>query len=308
MNLLDGQSDVLWSSPNFYFEGDPREIIPNDPSYGSQYHHPLMKNNLAWDITFGNPNIIIGITDDGVSTTHTDLAPNIWINTDEIAGNGIDDDANGYIDDVQGWDFSSNNNDPNPNSTSNDHGTHVAGISAARTNNAIGVAGVSGHSKIMALQFYGVGAWTAAVCNAAFTYAANNGAKVVNTSYNIDGFVGDPVFTAGMQYMHDAGVLHFNSGWQQQPVKSSPPGFSAICNGGKYGCFRFKKQFQQLWHRHGYFGSGIIHLFYCLIKQLRNEIRNQYVITQCSRSSSIDLVSQSNMEQLPGGSPAFSYS
>ena len=107
MNLLDGQADVLWSSPNFYFEGDPREIIPNDPSYGSQYHHPLMKNNLAWDITFGNPNIIIGITDDGVSTTHTDLAPNIWINTDEIAGNGIDDDANGYIDDVQGWDFSS---------------------------------------------------------------------------------------------------------------------------------------------------------------------------------------------------------
>ncbi len=211
MILLDGQADVLWSSPNFYFEGDPREIIPNDPSYGSQYHHPLMKNHLAWDITFGNPDIIVGITDDGVSLTHTDLAPNIWVNTGEIAGNGIDDDANGYIDDVKGWDFSSNNNDPNPNSTSNDHGTHVAGISAARTNNSIGVAGVSGHSTIMALQFYGVGAWTAAVCNAAFTYAADNGANIVNTSYNIDGFVGDPVFTAGIQYMHDEGVLHFNS-------------------------------------------------------------------------------------------------
>jgi len=211
MNLLDGQEDVLWSSPNFYFEGDPREIIPNDPLYGSQYHHPLMKNNLTWDITFGNPDIIVAITDDGVSLSHNDLSPNIWVNTGEIPGNGIDDDGNGYIDDVNGWDFSSNNNDPNPNNSNHDHGTHVAGIAAARTNNGIGVAGVSGHSTIMPIQFYGVGYWTAAVCNASFSYATDNGAHIVNTSYNIDGFVGDPVFTAGMQYMHDAGVLHFNS-------------------------------------------------------------------------------------------------
>lgn len=211
MYLLDGHRDVLWSSPNFYFEGDPREIIPNDPGYGSQYHHPLMKNNLAWDITYGNPDIIIAVTDDGVSLSHNDLSPNIWINPGEIPGNGIDDDGNGFIDDVNGWDFSSGNNNPNPNSSSHDHGTHVAGIVAARTNNGIGVAGVSGHSTIMPIQFYGVGAWTAAVCNASFTYATDNGAHIVTTSYNIDGFVGDPVFTAGMQYMHDAGVLHFNS-------------------------------------------------------------------------------------------------
>jgi subtilisin family serine protease/PKD repeat protein len=211
MELLDGQGDVLWSSPNFYFEGDPREVIPNDPGYGSQYHHPLMKNNLAWDITYGNPDIIIAITDDGVELNHSDLTTNIWVNPGEIPGNGIDDDGNGFIDDVNGWDFSSGNNNPNPNSSGNDHGTHVAGIVAARTNNGIGVAGVSGHSTIMPIQFYGVGPWTAAVCNASFTYATDNGANIVNTSYNIDGFAGDPVFTAGMQYMHDAGVLHFNS-------------------------------------------------------------------------------------------------
>jgi len=212
MNLLDGQAGVLWSSPNFYFEGDPREIVPNDPSYGSQYHHPLMQNDLAWDITYGSSNIMLGITDDGVETTHSDLSTNIWVNPGEIPGNGIDDDNNGYIDDVNGWDFSGGNNDPNPNSTGNDHGTHVAGICAGRTNNSIGIAGVSGHSKILPIQFYaGGGSWTAAVCNASFTYAADNGANVVNTSYNINGFVGDPVFTAGMQYMHDNGVLHFNS-------------------------------------------------------------------------------------------------
>lgn len=212
MQMLDVNPDILWSAPNFYFEGDPREVVPNDPSYGSQYHHPLMQNNLAWDFTYGNPDIILGITDDGVELAHTDLNPNIWVNPGEIAGNGIDDDNNGYIDDVNGWDFSSGNNNPNPNSSSDDHGTHVSGICAGRTNNSIGIAGVSGHSTILPLQFYGAGAWTAAVCNAAFAYAADNGANIVNTSYNINGWVGDPVFTAGMQYMHDAGVLHFNSG------------------------------------------------------------------------------------------------
>ncbi len=211
MKKLEGKNGVLWSSPNFVYEGDPREFVPNDPSYASQYHHTLMKNNLAWDITLGSSSIIVGVTDDGVELTHSDLAPNIWTNTGEIAGDGIDNDSNGYIDDVNGWDFSSGNNNPNPNSLSDSHGTHVAGITAARTNNGIGVAGVAGNSTIMPLQFYGVGAWTAAVINASFTYAADNGAKIVNTSYNIDGWVGDPVFTAGLQYLYDAGVLHLNS-------------------------------------------------------------------------------------------------
>jgi len=225
MQILYGNPGILWSSPNFYFEGDPREVIPNDPSYGSQYHHSLMQNDLAWDFTFGNPDIILGITDDGVSITHSDLNPNIWVNPGEIAGNGIDDDNNGYIDDVNGWDFSSGNNNPNPNSNSDDHGTHVSGICAGRTNNSIGIAGVSGHSTILPLQFYGVGAWTATVCNAAFTYGADNGANIVNTSYNINSWVGDPVFTAGMQYMHDAGVLHFNSGGNSGEINPARQAF-----------------------------------------------------------------------------------
>ncbi|MBE0662584.1 MAG: S8 family serine peptidase [Bacteroidales bacterium] len=211
MKKLEGKSGVLWSSPNFYFEGDPREFSPNDPDYAAQYHHPLMKNDLAWDITLGSPSIVVGITDDGVELTHSDLATNIWVNTGEIPGNGIDDDGNGYIDDVNGWDFSSGNNNPNPNLLSDTHGTHVAGITAARTNNSIGIAGVAGNSAIMPLQFYAGGPWTAAIINETFTYAADNGAKIVNTSYNIDGWVGDPVFTAGLQYLYDAGVLHLNS-------------------------------------------------------------------------------------------------
>ena len=212
MRLLEGKSNVLWSSPNFYFEGDPREYLPNDPSYASQYHHTLMQNNLAWDITLGSSNLIIGITDDGVELAHTDLAPNIWINPGEIAGNSIDDDANGYVDDVFGWDFVSNNNDPNHAANGDSHGSHVAGIAAGRTNNAIGISGTAGGCKIMALQFYNSSiGWSAAIINAAYSYATDNGAKIVNTSYNVDGWVGDPVYTAGLQYLYDNGVLHLNS-------------------------------------------------------------------------------------------------
>ncbi len=210
MRRLEGFRRVMWSSPNFSYKGDPREFVPNDPQYGSQYFHGTMSNPQAWDITLGSPNIVIAVTDDGVQLNHPDLQANIWQN-DDFPFDGEDNDGNGYIDDFQGWDFSSNNNDPNPNSTSDTHGTHVSGISAGRTNNGVGIAGTAGGSKIMPLQFAGVGDWTAAVINQTFRYAADNGANIVNTSYNIDGWVGDPVFAAGLDYMYDRNVLHFNS-------------------------------------------------------------------------------------------------
>ena len=210
MSTLDELPQVMWSSPNFYLEGDLQDFVPNDPGYGQQYTHQLVGSEFAWDTTLGNSNIIVGITDDGVDLAHPDLSPNIWVNPGEIAGNGVDDDNNGYVDDVNGWDWANDNNNPAPNGGS--HGTHVAGISAARTDNGIGVAGLSGHSTIMPLQFYGgANGWTASIINNTFTYAADNGAHIVNTSYNINGWVGDPVFTAGLQYMYDNGVLHFNS-------------------------------------------------------------------------------------------------
>lgn len=210
MQELDQGPSVLWSSPNFYQDADPREFTPNDPSYGSQYHHPLMDNNLAWDITLGDPSIIIGITDDGVDINHVDLSANIYHNPGETPGDGIDNDGNGYVDDYNGWDFSSNDN--NPNHTGGDyHGTHVSGIAAGRTNNGIGIAGTAGGASIMPLRFYGSGPWTASVINETFTYAADNGAKIVSTSYNIDGWVGDAVFTAGLQYLYDSGAIHVNS-------------------------------------------------------------------------------------------------
>ena len=204
--------EIAWAAPNVGYLGDPRELTPNDPQYGSQYHHTLMQNDVAWDVTLGDASIIIGVTDDGLDTDHEDLNPNVWTNSGEIAGDSIDNDGNGYIDDVNGWDFVTDNNDPNPNNTTNDHGTHVAGIAAAKTDNGTGVAGTAGDATIMPLQFFISGQpWTAENILEAFTYGVDNGAQIITTSYNINGWVGDPLVTAGFDYMYDSGVLHFNS-------------------------------------------------------------------------------------------------
>ncbi|HMP00945.1 MAG TPA: S8 family serine peptidase, partial [Gemmatales bacterium] len=204
-------NSVSWAQRNYIYgtDADPRELTPNDPQYPNQYHHPLMRNNFAWDTTQGE-GIIIAVMDDGVQLNHPDLAANIWVNTGEIPGNGIDDDGNGFIDDVNGWDFSSNDNNPNPVG-SDDHGTHVAGIAAARTGNGIGVAGTAGRAQIMPIRWYGSGAWTSTVVLNSYTYAVDNGAHIINVSYNIDGFVNDLVFHQAANYVHNNDVLLLNS-------------------------------------------------------------------------------------------------
>ncbi len=212
MKDLDSNPDIAWSSPNFLYDGeDPRELVPNDPRYDEQYHHPLMQNDLAWDIVdFGSSEIVIAVTDDGVSLDHSDLADNIWQNPGEIAGDNIDNDGNGFVDDVSGWSFIDGNNDPNPSSLGG-HGTHVAGIAAGRTDNNIGIAGTAGNATVMPIQFFDYAEWPATVIRDSFVYATDNDAHIVSTSYNIDIWVGDPVFTAGVQYAHDSGLLYFNS-------------------------------------------------------------------------------------------------
>ena len=204
--------------------------IPDAPSQGAGAD-PLMNNQWgminnnvqdAWKITKGSPDMIVAVIDTGVDYTHEDLLPNLWRNTKEIPNNGIDDDSNGYVDDVAGWDFVSNDNKPydlaveplqlltggNPG-----HGTHCAGNVAARSDNGIGVAGVAPNVKIMALRFISEkGQGTTAAAIKAIRYAVDNGAKVLSNSWGSEGE--DPAegtenqaLRDAVQYAQDKGVL-----------------------------------------------------------------------------------------------------
>ena len=161
--VLSGNPAVVWASPNFYQDFRTSSTTPNDPLFSSQWH----LNNTgqsgarsdadpdlpeAWDTTTGSSDIVVAVLDNGVQTNHPDLSGNIFTNSGEIAGNALDDDGNGWVDDVNGWDFVDSDNDPNPATIYDNHGTAVAGVIAAVGNNGIGVSGVSQHSKILPLK------------------------------------------------------------------------------------------------------------------------------------------------------------
>ncbi len=136
--------------------------VPNDPSYYLQYYIPITHTDEAWEFGQGSEDIVIGISDSGVYWNHPDLRDNIWINEAEMTenvvidwdngeiygGDGLDNDQNGKIDDVIGWNFAMNNNNPHQDFPGNEHGTHVAGCAAAVGDNNIGVAGPGFRVKI----------------------------------------------------------------------------------------------------------------------------------------------------------------
>ncbi len=141
----------------------------------------------AWDIyDGGNREVIVALIDTGIDYNHEDLSEAIWINTDEIANNGIDDDGNGYIDDIYGWNFYSNNNRVYISSSDDSHGTHGAGTIAASIGNNTGIAGIvnSDNVKIMALKALGGSGGSGSTLSViqAIRYAEKNGASICNLS------------------------------------------------------------------------------------------------------------------------------
>ncbi len=141
----------------------------------------------AWDIQSQATNIIVAVVDSGVRVTHEDLAANIWVNPGEVAGNGIDDDNNGVIDDVHGVNSTTTPSSGNVSDV-NGHGTHVAGILGAVGNNGLGVSGVAPRVKIMACRFLNdAGQGFLSDMVEALDYARNNGARIANCSFEIPG-------------------------------------------------------------------------------------------------------------------------
>ena len=163
-------------------------IDPNDPRFSDQPELGLMRLPEAWDVvksSDGVPKVVIAIVDDGSEWRHEDLRANVWTNVDEIPGNGIDDDNNGFIDDVHGVNFANGDdtdNDPTP-FPGNRHGTSVAGAASAVTDNNVGIAGAAWNAEIMHVNnacpdFDGI-------CDgyAGILYAAMNGADIINASW-----------------------------------------------------------------------------------------------------------------------------
>lgn len=193
---LKKDPDVDYAEPNYLYQ---TFVVPNDPSFSLEWGFSKIGAPAAWDVMKGNPDLVIAVIDTGVDYRHPDLAPNIWVNADEIPDNGADDDRNGYVDDVIGWDFVKEPPDwmlpgEDPGPADNDpmdlmgHGTIVAGIAAGKPNNRIGIAGAAWNCKIMPLRAGYVaydynGYVELDEAAEAIYYAANNGANVINMSF-----------------------------------------------------------------------------------------------------------------------------
>lgn len=191
----------------------PDSVVPDDPLFDDQWGLSRVKAPEAWEIIEDKPGVIVAVIDSGVDYLHPDLTGRIWVNALEFDGTeGVDDDDNGHIDDLYGWDFAgadwrtSDGGDSDPMDIDG-HGTHVAGIIAAEGNNGQGVAGTDPNSKIMILRVQADNAvsyesWDVVQ---AIDYAIENGARIVNCSFG--GGEGSAIEEAAFARLRDAGIM-----------------------------------------------------------------------------------------------------
>ena len=204
---LNRDPEVEYAQPNYIYRSC-RD--PNDPDFADQYAHQLIQMQKAWDISIGSRDIIMAILDTGVDVNHPDLKQNIWVNKGEIPDNKKDDDGNGYVDDVHGWNFGAADNKVSPTGyagSTSSHGTQVAGVIGAVGNNGKGVVGVNWQCSIMVLRLSLD--FTSKEVSEALDYAAANGARVVNMSFGSDDFgpEGDQIVKTAIDNAYAKGVL-----------------------------------------------------------------------------------------------------
>jgi subtilisin family serine protease len=214
-NKTDG---ILYAEPDYEVTVD--STIPNDTLFNELWgmHNTGQSGGTidadidapeAWDISTGSKNIIVAVIDTGVDYTHPDLAANMWVNEGEIPGNGQDDDGNGYIDDVYGYDFCNNDGDPWDDHY---HGTHCAGTIGAVGNNNQGVAGVCWNVRIMAVKFLNsAGSGSTSDAISSVQYSVLMGANLSSNSWGGGGYSQglkdaiDAAGAAGMLFVAAAG-------------------------------------------------------------------------------------------------------
>ncbi|MEA5553958.1 S8 family peptidase [Anabaena cylindrica UHCC 0172] len=235
VNIFDNQADnsLRWGNRSSSPEQETKESVVTTSSYNSNNGYGLINagkavseaagespypdapdlggNNwgadlvnapAAWERGHTGQGIVVAVLDTGVDYNHNDLNDNIWTNSKEIAGNGIDDDGNGYIDDIQGWNFDSTNNNVLDD---NGHGTHVSGTIAGE-NNDFGVTGIAYNAKIMAVKVLDKnGSGSYANITKGIYYAVDNGANVINLS--LGGNSGNNTLKSALEYASSKGVI-----------------------------------------------------------------------------------------------------
>lgn len=188
VDKLSDNENILSAEPDFVWEKtDTTTVAATDEEINAETHFPCMDVTGVWKDCFDpakkeapGKGTVVAVIDTGVDYTHKDLADNIWVNEGEIPGNGIDDDSNGYVDDVHGVDFVDGDCDP---MDEHGHGTHVAGIIAMTPGNGGGV-GVAYGAKIMCVRAgQANGSFASSDIAKAIKYAADNGADVINMSF-----------------------------------------------------------------------------------------------------------------------------
>lgn len=185
--------NVVYAEPSFIqkLAGSTPQAIPNDPLYGNMSHLVQTVFPAAWDVVKAEQgSVIIAIVDGGTDYNHPDLLPNVWTNTGETPGNSVDDDNNGFVDDIHGWNFANDTADPTglaatPGNAK--HGTNSAGVAAAVSDNGIGIAGSSWNATMMPINA-GCPTLDNLICYGyqGIAYAAANGADIVNASWGGD--------------------------------------------------------------------------------------------------------------------------
>ena len=183
--VRDACSKLKQENPTFDLTCEPNYIVEStrgtdDPYLGSLWGMSAINAPGAWDVNTGSSGVTVAVVDTGIEYTHPDLAANMAINTAEVPSNGLDDDGNGFVDDVYGYDFI--NNDANP-MDDNFHGTHCAGTIGAVGNNGVGVVGVAWDVKLMPIKVLsGTGSGSIATVAAGINYAVSRGVKIVSMS------------------------------------------------------------------------------------------------------------------------------
>jgi subtilisin family serine protease len=230
---------IEYAQPNYINYPCLEKTKPNDYFYPDQWALEKINSPDAWEIEKGSDDVVVAVVDTGIDYNHEDLISRIWQNSKEIPNNGIDDDGNGYIDDVRGWDFydspdiqaegdhTDRDNDP---MDENGHGTIVAGIIGAVPNNSIGIAGVVWDCRIMALRAGNSYFEDDDLC-AAIVYAADNGANIINMSWGGDEL--SYVIRDATKYAYDRGcVLVAAAGNDNQPKVIYPANFEHVIGVG----------------------------------------------------------------------------